>query len=111
MRFELARDRLSHLPTPLPPARADIEATILSQGRVPEGIRRSLGQPPRDAAALVLLYPDPDGEANIVLMVRPGGDHVHAGQVALPGGKREDHDIFPEGTALREAGEEDGLDP
>jgi 8-oxo-dGTP pyrophosphatase MutT (NUDIX family) len=111
MRFELARDRLSHLPTPLPPARADIEATILSQGRVPEGMRRGLGQPPRDAAALVLLYPDPDGEANIVLMVRPGGDHVHAGQVALPGGKREDHDIFPEGTALREASEEVGLDP
>jgi 8-oxo-dGTP pyrophosphatase MutT (NUDIX family) len=67
--------------------------------------------PARDAAALVLLYPDADGEANIVLMVRPGGDHVHAGQVALPGGKREDHDIFPEGTALREASEEVGLDP
>jgi 8-oxo-dGTP pyrophosphatase MutT (NUDIX family) len=111
MRFELARDRLSHLPTPLPPARADIDATILSHGRMPEGMRRSLGQPPRDAAALVLLYPDADGEANIVLMVRPGGDHVHAGQVALPGGKREDHDIFPEGTALREASEEVGLDP
>jgi len=110
MRFELARDRLSHLPTPLPPARVDIDATILSHGRMPEGMRRSLGQPPRDAAALVLLYPDADGEANIVLMVRPGGDHVHAGQVALPGGKREDHDIFPEGTALREASEEVGLD-
>ncbi len=111
MRFELARNRLSHLPTPLPPARADIEATILRQGRMSEGTRRRMDGPARDAAALVLLYPDADGEANIVLMVRPGGDHVHAGQVALPGGKREDHDIFPEGTALREASEEVGLDP
>lgn len=43
-------------------------------------------------------------------MVRPSGDHVHAGQVALPGGAREPGDSFPEGTALREAAEEVGLD-
>jgi 8-oxo-dGTP pyrophosphatase MutT (NUDIX family) len=66
--------------------------------------------PPRQAAALVLLYPDAAGEAHLVLTVRPGGDHVHAGQVALPGGKREERDVFPEGTALREAAEEVGLD-
>jgi len=59
---------------------------------------------------LVLLYPDAQGEAHIVLQVRPSGDHVHAGQVALPGGKREPGDTFPEGTALREAAEEVGLD-
>jgi 8-oxo-dGTP pyrophosphatase MutT (NUDIX family) len=111
MRFDVARERLSRLPTPLPPARSDIDATILSRGRLPKGMPRGLDGPTRDAAALVLLYPDVDGEAHIVLMVRPGGDHVHAGQVALPGGKREDHDAFPEGTALREAGEEVGLDP
>lgn len=66
--------------------------------------------PPREAASLVLLYPDEDGETHIVLMVRPEGDHAHAGQVALPGGKREPGDDFPVGTALREAGEEVGLD-
>lgn len=64
----------------------------------------------RDAAALVLIYPDAAGEAHIVLMVRPDGDHVHAGQVALPGGRREADDDFPRGTALREAAEEVGLD-
>lgn len=110
MHFDVARDRLSKLPTPLPPARADIDATILRRGRLPAGMRRDLGGPTRDAAALVLLYPGVSGEAHIVLMVRPGGDHVHAGQVALPGGKREDGDVFPEGTALREAAEEVGLD-
>ena len=46
-----------------------------------------------------------------MLTVRPAGDHVHAGQVALPGGKREPGDEFPTGTALREAAEEIGLDP
>ena len=77
---------------------------------MPPGARRGRDGPVRDAAALALLYPDPAGEAHIVLQVRPSGDHVHAGQVALPGGKREPGDQFPEGTALREAAEEVGLD-
>lgn len=110
MHFELARARLTRLPSPLPPPRAEIEAHILQTGRLPSGARRDMDGPTRDAAALMLLYPDADGEAHIVLMVRPGGDHIHAGQVALPGGAREDGDAFPEGTALREAQEEVGLD-
>ena len=111
MRFELARERLLDLPAPLPPPRADIEAHVLQSGRLPRGGRRDDDGPARDAAALVLLYPDVVGETRIVLMLRPSGDHVHAGQVALPGGAREVDDAFPEGTALREAGEEVGLDP
>jgi 8-oxo-dGTP pyrophosphatase MutT (NUDIX family) len=110
MRFDVARERLSHLPTPLPPPRAEIEAHVLRRGSVPETVRRSLASPVREAAALVLLYPDATGEAHIVLMVRPDDDHAHAGQVALPGGKREDGDDYPVGTALREASEEIGLD-
>ena len=110
MHIELARERLSHLPTPLPPPRAEIDAHILKTGPLPRGARRDMDGPTRDAAALILLYPGAAGEAHIVLMVRPGGDHIHAGQVALPGGKREDGDTFPEGTALREACEEVGLD-
>ncbi len=109
MRFDVARERLSHLPTPLPPPRADIAAHILRRGALPEAVRRSLAGPIREAAALVLLYPDSTGEAHIVLMVRPDDDHAHAGQVALPGGKREDGDDYPVGTALREASEEIGL--
>jgi 8-oxo-dGTP pyrophosphatase MutT (NUDIX family) len=110
MRFDLVHEHLRQLPTPLPPPRADIEAHILDSGRIPAGMRRTMEGPARDAAALILLFPDADGEAMIVLTVRPGGDHVHAGQVALPGGKREDNDQFPQGTALREAHEEVGLD-
>jgi 8-oxo-dGTP pyrophosphatase MutT (NUDIX family) len=110
MRFEVARRRLRSLPSPLPLPRPDIEAHVLSEGPLRGRVRRHMIGPPRDAAALVLLYPDAAGEARIVLTLRPTGDHVHAGQVALPGGKREADDVFPVGTALREAGEEVGLD-
>ena len=81
----------------------------MREGRLPRGARQP-GGPVRDAAALALLYPDERGEAHIVLMVRPADDHVHAGQVAMPGGAREPEDDFPVGTALREAAEEVGLD-
>jgi 8-oxo-dGTP pyrophosphatase MutT (NUDIX family) len=110
MRFDLAQRRLSDLPTPLPPCRPEIDAQILNGATSPTWPRRATEGPPRDAAALVLIYPDVAGEATIVLTVRPDGDHVHAGQVALPGGKREVADRFPDGTALREAQEEVGLD-
>ena len=110
MHIETVRRRLADLPAPLPPPRPEIDARILRQGPMPPGARRDGDGPIRDAAALMLLYPDATGEAHIVLQVRPSGDHVHAGQVALPGGKREPEDHFPEGTALREAAEEVGLD-
>jgi 8-oxo-dGTP pyrophosphatase MutT (NUDIX family) len=110
MRFEVASRRLRSLPRSLPPPRPDIEAHVLSEGPLPRRIRQAMSRPPRDAAALVLLYPDAVGEARLVLTLRPAGDHAHAGQVALPGGKREADDVFPVGTALREAGEEVGLD-
>jgi len=108
--IDLVRRRLTDLPSPLPPPRPEIEARILRQGALPPGARRDPNGPVRDAAALILLYPGADGEAHIVLQVRPSGDHIHAGQVALPGGKREPEDHWPEGTALREAAEEVGLD-
>jgi 8-oxo-dGTP pyrophosphatase MutT (NUDIX family) len=110
MRFDVARERLSRLPHPLPPPRSDIEARILTTAPLPEAGRLAASGPVREAAALVLLYPDAGGEARVVLMVRPDHDHVHAGQVALPGGKRELGEEFPTGTALREAAEEVGLD-
>lgn len=110
MHIETVRRRLADLPSPLPPPRPEIEAHVLREGAMPPGARRAGHGPVRDAAALALLYPGPEGEAHIVLQVRPSGDHVHAGQVALPGGKREPGDHFPEGTALREAAEEVGLD-
>jgi 8-oxo-dGTP pyrophosphatase MutT (NUDIX family) len=121
MRFEQVLERWVARPTPLPAAPSELEPRIL--GRVAEG-HDTVGRagPPgardagardaaaRDAAALVLLYPDAEREATVVLIERASGRHVHAGQVALPGGKRDVGDDYPAGTALREAAEEVGLD-
>ena len=65
----------------------------------------------RPAAVLVLLVPDDDGEARIVLTERLAYDGHHSGEVSLPGGKAEPSDgDDPAATALREADEEIRLD-
>ena len=110
MRFDDALGQLRDLPTPLPAGPARIEPSVLERGLAAPGMVVNDKATRREAAALVLLYPDAAGVAHIVLTVRPDGDHVHAGQVALPGGKREASDAWPVGTALREASEEVGLD-
>lgn len=62
----------------------------------------------REGAVLIAFLPTKTGYA-IPLIERSDDGGPHAGQVAFPGGARETRDIFPEGTALREAEEEIGL--
>ncbi|MFT4061198.1 MAG: CoA pyrophosphatase [Edaphocola sp.] len=62
----------------------------------------------RQSAVLVLLYPEM-GRPHIVLIQRAVGGGVHSGQIALPGGKKEDTDETLADTALREAHEEVAL--
>ncbi len=64
----------------------------------------------REAAVLALLYPGADGEACLLLTARPDALRDHAGQIAFPGGRREDGETF-EQTALRETHEEVGIAP
>ena len=95
---------------PLPPPPA-----WLRPERLPDGLPFERPAPPPDArpaAALVLVYPDSDGEAHLVLTQRMeyGTDH-HSGEVSLPGGKADPGDADAVATALREAAEEVGLDP
>jgi 8-oxo-dGTP pyrophosphatase MutT (NUDIX family) len=111
MRFEAARLRLEHLPEVLPPGPIALEPEVLATGaEAPAWVRRGIDGSSRDAAVLVLVYPDAAGEAMLVLTARPEGDLRHAGQISFPGGAADPGDDFPDGTALREAAEEVGLD-
>jgi 8-oxo-dGTP pyrophosphatase MutT (NUDIX family) len=68
------------------------------------------GSPSVQAAVLVPVYRDAEGELRIVMIVRaPGGPH--GSQIAFPGGVREALDESLMSTALREADEEIGLSP
>jgi 8-oxo-dGTP pyrophosphatase MutT (NUDIX family) len=107
---EEVRVRFAAAPWPLPPPPA-----WLRPERLPDGVPFERPAPPpdaRSAAALVLVYPGPDGEAHLVLTERVeyGTDH-HSGEVSLPGGKSDPGDADAVATALREAEEEVGLDP
>ncbi|MCW2653809.1 MAG: hypothetical protein QOE41_2711 [Mycobacterium sp.] len=72
----------------------------------------------RDAAVLVLFSgPESAGadgglpdDADLLLTVRASTLRHHAGQAAFPGGATDPGDAGPVDTALREAGEETGID-
>lgn len=77
------------------------------------GTQRLRLDPPataREAAVLVLVYPDADGVARLVLTERVTYDGHHSGEVSFPGGKAEPEDSDAAATALREAAEEVDLD-
>ena len=65
----------------------------------------------RPAAVLVLVAPDETGEARVTLIERNSYDGHHSGEIAFPGGAAEAGDPDLVATALREAGEEIGLEP
>lgn len=65
-------------------------------------------QTTRKAAVLILLY-QWKNDIYIPFIKRPEYDGVHSGQIAFPGGKREDFDSDIIETAYREAYEETGI--
>jgi 8-oxo-dGTP pyrophosphatase MutT (NUDIX family) len=109
MRFELAAARLASLPATLPdPPEALMPVRIAGEPWVaPEaGIAGA-----RPAAVLILLGPDDAGDARVVLIERATYDGHHSGEMSFPGGAAEAGDPDLVTTALREAGEEIGLEP
>jgi 8-oxo-dGTP pyrophosphatase MutT (NUDIX family) len=109
MRFELVRERLAALPREMPAAPAILTPVRLNSPEAlfpPETARRG-----RPAAVLVLLFPDAEGQARVLLTTRVARGIRHAGEVSFPGGSAEVGDPDPIATALREAAEEVGLDP
>lgn len=63
----------------------------------------------KDAAILIALF-EKDGEYCFPMIKRPENVKNHPGQIALPGGSKEEEESLEE-TALREAQEEIGVDP
>lgn len=64
----------------------------------------------RQGAVLILFYPD-NNAIKTTLIQRPVYEGVHSGQIAFPGGKKEEEDADLITTALREANEEVNIDP
>jgi len=103
------RERLETLPRDLPaapailtPMRLDSPETLFPPGPHRRG---------RPAAVLVLLFPDAEGQARVLLTARASHMVAHAGEVSFPGGSADEGDEDPIATAVREAVEEVGLDP
>ena len=71
-------------------------------GHVPEDAR--------NGAAVLLLFPDADDQARLILTLREASLSHHAGQVSLPGGAADPGESLFD-TALREAHEEVGVTP
>jgi 8-oxo-dGTP pyrophosphatase MutT (NUDIX family) len=95
------------LTEPLPGTEAQLEMAPAYRME-PEQAQVS-GKHCREAAVLALVHPHEQGLA-VLLTVRCGDLHDHAGQVSFPGGSREAGEAHRR-TALREAQEETGLPP
>jgi 8-oxo-dGTP pyrophosphatase MutT (NUDIX family) len=111
MRFAEAVRRLETLPDPLPDAPEALIPVFRETGDPrPRPPWEAAGPEARPAAVLVLLYPDDDGEARLILTERVDRGGHHSGEVSFPGGRSEPGDADLVATALREAAEEVGLD-
>lgn len=69
---------------------------------------RRLTPAPRESAVVIVIHPL-ENDAGITLIQRPIYDGVHSGQMAFPGGKKDEEDESLLHTALRELHEEVGL--
>jgi 8-oxo-dGTP pyrophosphatase MutT (NUDIX family) len=89
----------------------------LTEARLREPLREQLALRPRvrapkgagKASAVLIALFERDGAVQAWLLRRALGLRSHSGQVAFPGGKRDDEDESLLATALREAEEEIGL--
>jgi len=111
MRFADLADRLASVPSAMPaPAAALMPVFTGPVAARPPAFPLDRAAV-RQAAVLVLLFPDSIGDARVVLTERVTRDGHHSGEVSFPGGRAEPNDADLSMTALREAAEEVALDP
>ena len=111
MRFAELADRLATVPSAMPaPAAALMPVFTGPVAARPPAFPLDRAAV-RQAAVLVLLFPDSVGDARVVLTERVMRDGHHSGEVSFPGGRAEPDDADLAMTALREAAEEVALDP
>ena len=110
MRFADVLLRLDPFPSDRPEPAGVLMPVLVDGDDLPLPRTPPPGSPGRPAAVLVLLYPDSDGIARVVLTERASRDGHHSGEVSFPGGKAEPDDDDLATTALREAAEEIALD-
>ena len=102
----LTADLISALAKPLPGAAAHALMSPQPRRAWPAGVAP---ESIRNAAGLLLVFPDAGDRAHVVLTVRAGTLGRHGGQVSLPGGVIEPGESYAH-AALREAHEEIALD-
>lgn len=110
MRYDRVLERLTPFPVELPPP-GDALLPVVLDDRVRDPRVPRPGIVPKASAVLVLIHPDEEGEARVVLTERARRTGHHSGEASFPGGRAESGDDGPAGTALREAAEEVALDP
>jgi 8-oxo-dGTP pyrophosphatase MutT (NUDIX family) len=109
VRYDHVVGRLTPFPSELPPP-GEALLPVLLDDRARDPRVPPPGMVPKASAVLVLIHPDRDGEARVVLTERARRPGHHSGEASFPGGRAEPGDDGPAGTALREAEEEVALD-
>jgi 8-oxo-dGTP pyrophosphatase MutT (NUDIX family) len=106
MSQKLINDLLRKFDTELPGERAHIEMAPINRPLSSFALKNAIE--PRESAVSIILYPK-DYAIHSILIQRPVYNGTHSGQIAFPGGKKEETDIHLEFTARRECFEEIGL--
>ncbi|MDT8412590.1 MAG: CoA pyrophosphatase [Vicingaceae bacterium] len=89
---------------PLPGIKTHLEAAPHRKADVDELAKKQA----RQSGVLILFY-EKNFTLHTVLIERAINNSTHSGQIAFPGGKKEEHDADLIETALREANEEIGI--
>lgn len=106
MSQNLIDDLLRKFDSELPGERAHIEMAPINRPLSSFALKNAIE--PRKSAVSIILYPKEDA-IHSILIQRPVYAGTHSGQIAFPGGKKEETDIHLEYTARRECFEEIGL--